>query len=187
MDVRKKITISTIFFVPTLGINRAYLENQGINFINGYIKDAGREVQYENCVYLLFKPINWDFFQDFVDEEYERTTNLIDDYDYEGGFVVMVYQLNPEYEVDFGIIKRGRYSKTSQEFQSLFPKIKKIIKNGKYMDEISLQLQIFNKSEGLREYWEDKFGVSLTKDMEVWSGFQEEDEILDVTKIKELV
>jgi hypothetical protein len=183
MEIKK--TITSIFIVPTLSIGREKLADNG--YINGYIKDARKEVQYESCVYLLFKPEDLDKFREFLDTEYERTKSIIDDYDYEDGFVVVVYMLNSKLEKDFELIKRGKYSKTSPAFQAIFPKIVKLKRNGLYKDEISLQYRIFNKTEDLRKYWEDLLDAELTPDMEVWSTFIAEDETLNLDKIKDNV
>jgi hypothetical protein len=183
MEIKK--TITSIFIVPTLSIGRERLADNG--YINGYIRDARKEVQYESCVYLLFKPEDLDKFREFLDTEYERTKSIIDDYDYEDGYVVVVYMLNSKLEKDFELIKRGKYSKTSPAFQSTFPKIVKLKRNGLYKDEISLQYRIFNKTEDLRKYWEDLLDAELTPDMEVWSTFIAEDETLNLDKIKENV
>jgi hypothetical protein len=48
-------------------------------FVNGYIKDGMRDTQYENAVYILFKPENLDKFRVFLDGEYERTKSIIDE------------------------------------------------------------------------------------------------------------
>ena len=183
MEIKK--TITSIFIVPTLSIGREKLGDNG--FINGYIKDGRKDVQYEGCVYLLFKPENLDKFREFLDVEYERTKSIIDDYDYEDGYVVIVYMLNSKLEKDFDLIKQGKYSKTSSAFQSIFPKIVKLKRNNLYKDEISLQYRIFNKTEDLKKYWEDKFDAELDADMEVWSTFIEEDEILNLDKLKDNV
>ena len=180
-----KRTISTIFIVPTLSIDRARLKDVG--FINAYIKDELRDVQYENAVYLLFKPNSLDKFKEFLDGEYERTKDIIDDYDYEDGYVVVVYALNNKFKRDFKLIRQGKYSTTSPEFQALFPKIVKIKKNGLHKDEISLQYRVFNKTEDLRVFWQEKFDVEFDDDMEVWGTFIEEDETLNLDKIKEHV
>lgn len=181
MELKK--TITSIFMVPTLKIDRERLKSN--EFINAYIKDGGKDVQYKNAIYLLFHPKDIDKFKVFLDDEYERTKALIDDYDYEGGFVVLVYELNTKFNKDFGLIKMGRYSKTSPEFQALFPKIVKLEKNGMKKDEISLQYRIFNKTEDLKEYWEEKLGIEFEDSMEVWQGFIEENEILFIDKLKE--
>ena len=178
-------TVTTIFIVPTLSISRDKLRDN--IFINGYIKDGRRDVQYENAVYLLFKPENIDKFKEFLDEEYERTKSIIDDYDYEDGYVVVVYEINSKLKNDIELIKQGKYSKTSPAFQGIFPKVVKIKKNGLHRDEISLQYRVFNKTEDLVKFWEDKLGIELPEDLEVWHGFFDEFETLDLIKIKEYV
>jgi hypothetical protein len=127
-----KITITSIFMVPTLKIDREALSNSG--FVNGYLSDSRRDVQHRNAVYLLFKPENLDKFREFLDAEYERTTYILDDYDYEDGYVVVVYQLNPMWREDFMLVREGMYSRTSPEFQKDFPKVIKILKNGLHRD-----------------------------------------------------
>ena len=126
MEVKK--TITSIFMVPTLRIDKERMRANG--FINAYSKDAKRDVQYDNCVYLLFRPKDLDAFREFLDDEYERTKTIIDDYDYEDGFVVLVYELNDKFKRDFDLVRKGKYSETSREFQTLFPKIIKLKKNG---------------------------------------------------------
>jgi hypothetical protein len=187
MEIRKNIT--SIFMVPTLKVPKDALK--GNSFINAYIKDARREDQYKDSIYLLFKPENLDKFREFLDSEYERTKSVIEDYDYEDGYVVVVYQLNNEYKKDFLLIKEGKYSKTSKEFQKLFPKDISITTTRKiFKNELSLQYRIFNKTEDLIEFWEYKLGVDLNNiignDFEVWDGWDEQKEILELDKIKEL-
>ena len=183
--MERKHTITSIFIVPTLSIGREKLIDNG--FVNGYIKDGMRDTQYENAVYILFKPENLDKFRVFLDREYERTKSIIDDYDYEDGYVVVVYEINSKLKNDIELIKQGKYSKTSPAFQGIFPKVVKIKKNGLQKDEISLQYRVFNKTEDLVQFWEDKLGIELPEDLEVWHGFFEEFETLDLIKIKEYV
>lgn len=174
--------------VPTLNVPKDALKGNG--FINAYIRDSGSENEYKDSIYLLFKPTDLDKFREFLDNEYERTKNIIEDYDYDDGYVVVVYQLNEKFKKDFTLIKQGKYSKTSEEFQKVFPKIIKIVKNGLHRDELSLQYRIFNKAEDLIDFWEDKLGINLKdavgNDFEVWEGWDETKEILELNKIKEL-
>lgn len=183
MEVKK--TISSIFFVPTFKISRDDLKLN--NFINAYVIDKRRDVQYKDAAYLLFRPDDLSRFKEFVDKEYERTKLLIDDYNYEDNHVVLVYQFNPDFLEDYDLIKSGKYSETSSEFQNLFPKVIKIIRNGSQKDELSLQHRIFNKTDDLKSYWEDKLNVKFSSSMEVWQGFFIENEQLDMDKIKEYV
>jgi hypothetical protein len=181
MELKK--TITSIFMVPTLKIDRDRLRDNG--FINAYMKDGRKDVQYENAAYLLFHPKDLDKFKEFLDDEYERTKSIIDDYDYENGFVVLVYTLNPKFKKDFDFVKSGKYSKTSKEFQAEFPRVIKIKKNGLHKDEVSLQYRVFNKTEDLKKYWEEKIGIEFDDSMEVWQGFIDERETLFIDKLKE--
>jgi hypothetical protein len=110
---------------------------------------------------------------------------MVDDYDYEDGYVVVVYGLNPMWREDFMLIREGLYSKTSDEFQKIFPKVIKIIKNGLHRDEISLQYRIFKKTEDLKQYWEDRLDITFGEDMEVWDGFDTNKETLDLENVKQ--
>ena len=183
MEIKK--TITSIFMVPTLGVPRGALVENG--FINGYSKDDSRDVQYENSIYLLFKPKNLDKFREFLDSEYERTKAIVDDYDYEDGYVVVVYELDKKFSKDFDLVRKGKYSKTSKPFQALFPKVIKLVRNGLHKDEISLQYRVFNRTEDLVKFWEDKLDVEFDEDQEVWHGYIEEDEVLNIEKLKEYV
>lgn len=183
MELKK--TISTIFMLPTLKISKEKLSENG--FINCFEFDEGHDVSYPNAIFLLFKPTDFRTFRAFLDEEYERTTNIIEDYDYGKGFVVVVYKLDNKYVKDFNLIRNGRYSKTSKAFQSLFNKTIKIIRNGTYAEEISLQFRIFNKTKDLIDFWEEKMGIRLAADMEVWQAYEKEREILTIVKLESYV
>ena len=110
---------------------------------------------------------------------------MFDDYDYPDGYVVIVYQLNPRFKKDFLLIREGMYSKTSSSFQALFPKVVKVKVGNLNRDEISLQYRVFNKTEDLVKFWEDKLGVEFDDDQEVWHAFELDKEILNINKIKE--
>lgn len=183
MDTKK--TISSTFFVPSLKIGKDNLLKAG--YINAYFRDDNKDTQYEDCVYLLFKPENLIDFRMFLDDEYERTSNIIEDYDYGGGFVVVVYKLNPRFKKDFDLIKKGKYSHTSKSFQAEFPKIVKIPNGLSYKEEVSIQFRIFNKTKDLRDFWEQKLDIRFDDEQEVWYEFNEEKETLTYEKLKELV
>jgi hypothetical protein len=183
MEVKK--TITSIFMVPTLKAPKDALRNNG--FINGYIKDETAEHHYEGCIYLLFRPDNIDQFREFLYNEYERTKDIVEDYDYEGGYVVVVYKLDSSYGEDFELVRNGGYSRTSKEFQLQFPKVIKITKHGLSKDEISLQYRIFNRTQDLIDFWEEKLGIRFDNHMEVWEGFEEHKEVLNINKLKEHV
>ena len=76
-----KKTITSIFMVPTLNVPKDALLNNG--FLNAYVGDVDKDIQYENSVYLLFLPKDIEQFREFLDDEYERTESVIEDYDYD--------------------------------------------------------------------------------------------------------
>jgi|SRR6478735_10987835 len=175
---------TTIFMVPTLGINREELRANG--FIEAYVQDKLKEVNYEDSVYLLFKPSNLTKFKYFLDNEYDRTSSILEDYDYPKKMVVIVYKLEERFKRDFELVKVGKYSQTSLTFQELFPKLlKRLDKQGTGKEDLSIQWRIFNKTPDMVELWENELGVDFNDKMEVWPTFNIEKETLDITKIKE--
>lgn len=186
-----KSTVTTMFMVPTLRIPKNTLLQNG--FINAYSRDSMRgeeyltDPTYENSIYLLFKPTDLDKFREFMNSEYQRQdTTLFEDYDYEGGFVILVYRLKEEFSEDYALIRKGKYSKTSEKFQKTFPRTVTVY-NQKNIgsEEVSLQTRIFEKTEDLVAYWEDKIGQSLPDDFELWSIFDYEKETLNLNNIKD--
>ena len=170
-------TITTIFLVPTLGIPKNELANNG--FINAYTKDSMKEGFPFDVIYLLFKPRDLNKFRHFLLSEYARTKNIIDDYDYERRYVVVVYKLSDNIKKDVMLVKQGKYSKTSPEFQKLFPPSVQVKRGNHIKVEPSLQIRVFRKSKDLKEYWENKIGQELDDDQEVWETYSEENEILN--------
>jgi hypothetical protein len=181
--VKLKKTVSTIFLLPTLKIPKEDIKKNG--FINAYSFDSEKEIQYEDCIYVLFKPDDLDYFRDFLERERERTSNIVEDYDYEDGFIVVVYKLNPEFKRDFNLVRKGKYSKTSKRYKELFPKTV-LVESGNFTkNETSLQHRIFDRSFDLIEFWETKLAMRFTDDMELWEGFHAEKETLIINKIRE--
>ena len=179
-----KRTVSSIFMMPTLKIPRENLHKNG--YINSYTDDSNKQYSYENALYLLFKPTDLSVFREFLDKEYERTKQIIDDYDYNDGYVVIVYELDSSWKEDFALIKKGKYSTTSNLFKKLFPeRISKFSYPNSNLKD-SLQYMIFTKDSRLIDFWEDKIDTSLiiANDLEVWPAYDLEKEMLNIDKIK---
>jgi hypothetical protein len=187
MEKIYKKTITTIFMVPTLGIDRGDLSKN--NFINAYLGDIDLDLYLEqDVVFLLFKPNDRLNFDIFLEKERQRTTDLIDDYDYHDNYVVLVYSLSEEYKTDFNLIRHSKYSQTSKKFQNLFPKQVTDYSNDGNRTLPSLQHMIFSKDERLQSYWENELGTTLIsrRNLEIWPGFDEKKELLDMEQIDEL-
>lgn len=177
----KSRTITSIFMMPTLNINRDSLFNNG--YVDAYIDDKNKQYPYEQMLYLLFKPQDLQLFKNFLDQEYERTKQIIEDYDYEEGFVVVVYALDKRWSNDFELIKESKYSKTSKEFQNLFPKkLTNFVDKKDTEEKTSLQHLIFQRDGKLLTFWEEKIGTNVltTNNLEVWPYFNIEKETLKI-------
>lgn len=174
--MKRTKTITTLFIVPTLKIPPDDLTSN--NFLNGYVKDDVKEYNSEDTVLLLFKPPDILKFNEFLSLEYERNPAIVEDYNINKDFIVVVYKLNPDYKADFTLIKQGKYSKTSKQFQTLFPAVIKRVVDGLQKDELSLQTMIFRKAENLIQYWEEKFDVIFNETHEVWYGWDDKIECI---------
>lgn len=168
--------------VATLTIPKEELVRNG--FINAYADDELHTIKYPKgeVVFILLKPSDFSKFKEFLNKEYERN-NVVEDYDYEGGFVVVVYSLNKDFRKDFDLIREGKYSKTSKQFQKLFTK--NIQLNGKI--EKSLQYRVFNKTQDLIAYWNERIGVTLSPEQELWEMYDVQKETLNINNIKQLL
>lgn len=164
--------------LPTVGINKNRLKENG--FVNAFVIDPYRTTQYQDAIYVLFKPTDFHKFRQFVDAEYDRTDDLVDDYDYEDNHVVLVYNLRPDLKPDFDRVRKGKYSETSQDFKKIFPEKVFLYDTGHTKAEVSVQKKIFIKSPDLRKFWEDRFGMTLPPDAEVWELFTESKETLKI-------
>lgn len=115
-----KYNCSTLFLLYPLGLSVQGLSGTG--FRNCYLRDSERpEYNSLNIVLLLFKPRDSTRFQCLVDTEKSRTPLFIDEYDYEGGYTVMVYEFPPDLASDYALFKEGKYSRLSKEFQKTVP------------------------------------------------------------------
>lgn len=166
--------ITSIFMTPTLGHSINKLKLKGYLGAYSGVKDIRED---PDAIFLLFNPDNIDF-SDFLKKEYETSPYIIEDFNYENNYVVVVYGLNPLFKEDFDKVRLGKYSKTSKDFQELFPKIIDISNGDELIKSESIQYKIFNKTKDLRDYWEDKLGIKCFPDQELWDGYDAENELL---------
>lgn len=164
----QKVTDSTRFLVRGLGLTRTTLKKQG--FINAYIDDVIHEPHYVRSVYLLFKPEDLGLFEEFLQAQRMESGLIAEDYDYPEGYVVVVYNFPALYWRDYTLFLEGKYSKFSKGFKSLFPKEKSgVTRQGIPYKEPSFYAHIFDKSEVMRRYWEERFEVIFDDDQEYWN------------------
>lgn len=165
-------TNSTIFLLPGLGLNRKELTEK-YGFVNAFIGDVNRTIRIKG-IYLLFTGMNGHFFED-----YPEFTNIFEDL-YEpvkdSGYMVLIVPFPKHFIKDYKSILKGEYSKLSKKYKELFPDTKD--------DKPSLYHHIFNKTDGLKKYWEENLDSELNTDLDFWEKFDSETETLDINKIK---
>lgn len=168
-----KINATTMFIVPLLKFNKAELIDS-YGFKSAYIEDSYKEEQYERAIYMVFKPKFINKFNDFVEEERDR---IIDEYDYPGGYIVLVYQWDEKWKKDIELILKGKFSKTSKAFKREIPEFVLIKGVGFPKQKLSTQHMIFQKSELIKKYWQDLYDIEFEEEDEIWQ-FKTENEIL---------
>lgn len=171
MKYNKKMTCTTLFLRPTLEIKTRDLEAN--NFINAYLDDISHDIHYEDCIYLLFKPHDFDKFQYFLSRERSRIS-IVEDYDYEE-YVVVVYNIPEKFKKDYQLFLEGKYSEFSKDIREVI---------GNNISPECIQLKVITKSPELKEHWEKEFGVEMDQDQEVWEKPDLSREVLDIDEIR---
>lgn len=175
----RKMTVCSLFIVPLLKLNRAEIIENG--FENAFIQDNLKEeegISYDNGVYALFRPFKLDKFNDFVMNERKTNKYFIDEYDYPGGFTILVYNYDDKWKSDVRLLMNGKFSKTSENFQKEIPEVvvnKNHFNNSNVKREMSVQHHIFRKTETLRKYWKTEFDLDLidNEETEYWQYYPE--------------
>jgi hypothetical protein len=175
----RKMTVCTLFIVPLLKLNRKEIIEQG--FENAFIQDKLKEeegISYDNGVYLLFRPFKLEQFNEFVQKERKNNKYFMDEYDHPNGWTVLVYNYDKKWENDVKLLMKGKFSKTSAEYQAEIPELvssNKVMKSNGGKREMSTQHHIFKKTETLRRYWKSELGLELDNDIETeyWQYYEE--------------
>jgi hypothetical protein len=162
-------TITTIFCVPLLGIGRGLLKQNG--FIDAYVDDKITNPNFDDAIYLLFRPEYPSRFRKFLNHEYLRSKLILDDYDIKDGFCIVVYRPASSHSKDIELVKQGKYSKVSKDFQSFFPFYVEIEKDGIIRKEKSLQQRVFNKDTSLLDYCITNNIQNYIKNDEYWYSY----------------
>ena len=183
------LTKTTEFLIRPLGIvpkhehYPEWLIVKRYGFLNGFIKDQDHETSIERPVFLLFKPSNPVGINKFITEEYEIGL-LKEDYDYPGGYIVLLYEFPEEYKADYDLILQAKYSKTSKGFKDLFPEIRSATmsrnKKGEPVEKIqrTFQYMVLHQDPVLKENVENAYGAKLDSDSELYDIFRIEKETL---------
>lgn len=174
------LTSATIFLLKGIGLRA--LEMKKVGFINAYIDDVDHEPHYDKSLYLLFKPESVAELSLFIGQEKLRTGALVEDYDYAGGFTVLVYTFPYQYHREWNHFLKGEWSEFSAKYAELFPKEVNIkTKTGAQRKDASIWNLVFNRLPELKEFWEKRIDVVLDDEMELWSIPDIKKETLDIS------
>lgn len=183
---------STIFLLNPLDLDKQRLDK--IGFKGTYLNDEYNKTEYENPVFILFKPENVFNFQVFVDAEYDRVNkhtgskDLRGDYNRGDGEVVLVYEF--PFAEDYQRFITGKYSEFSEEIIKTYPKTIKFKKGDNEVTLLGIPYRIITKDKEsqellteaygdnflvhqpiltMAEMLEDRYGTPFTEDMELWT------------------
>lgn len=123
-------------------------------FEQSYIKDDITNAVYDIPVlYLKFKTANGicPIHDYLITHKY-----FVDVYDLDINEIIYVFAIPSIYHEDYHIFLKGKYSQLSKKFKELF------FNDPNFMD-------IFNKSDKLREEMSKNLGVNIPKENELWS------------------
>lgn len=170
-----KYNCSSLFMLrPTTELGITEWSDYGL--INSYLEDELSDYKGD-YLFVVCKPKDINLFQVLVQLEEEKL-NFIEDYDYGGGYVVLVYTIPEELKEDFEKFKRGEYSKLSPKFKNLHDRT--VLINS--IEVPSLQFLIMYKDPDFKREMEEYLGVEMSKDQELWS-VPGEREILSIEKL----
>lgn len=176
---------TSMFLVPALGLDVGHLRTN-YGFINGYLGDRHYEHKIGNCLHLLFLPEDLSDFQAFLAQQY-RKSQILDEYDYTGGYVVIVYQFPEIYLRELKLFLKGKFSRFSKQYVSVLPSVTYSPNSeGRNVPTVSLQYMVCNKSPAMKNFWEDRFKMELDPQNEYWFRPKMTRETLDIEKIKRL-
>ena len=205
--VKENSNMTTRYFIQPFGFNYALLSKYG--FINTYLGDIDREPASDGILlYFLFKPsmeqeksidrygkekINESEYEllikkiEELEEKDPENRVYVEDYDYEGGYIILVLRLPKELEEDYEKFLNGEYSKFSEKFRKFFPKnaVYDILDaNGALAKRPgkSYQYMVIHKEPELRHALEEHFGCTFEDDQELEGLWDEEKDYLDISK-----
>jgi hypothetical protein len=180
MTIDKEVrnsNISELFILPVLGIPKHLLLQN--SFINCYLFNEEEDIKYENCLYLLFKPKNMEWFNNFVASEEDRGANILEEYDYGGIYTMLVYNIPEKFRKDVDVVLQGKYSKVSKEYKDMFPKL---ISDG-VKESLGLAWCVLHKKEYIKKYWEEELDMIFPVENEYWKLYEISSESFNVNKL----
>jgi len=171
----EKKNVATIYLLPGLidNLKSSTKDLERMGLVNAYLTDVNHDKKWQDSIYLLFKVTDPVQLGDFILKHEDK---IVDEYDYEGGFTVIVFCFPIKHIANYMAFKQGKYSWFTAEYKDLFNRLpspeEKLIGLKK-----SVTHCVFNKSPDLRAIIEERIGEKLPHDSELASYPGEEVEL----------
>lgn len=174
---------STLFILkPVVGVNWGILKSD-FGLINSYLKDKAREDLNGDMLFVLFKPTDFDYFEMFLEEQSEKNLSFVEDYDYTGGYIVIVYKIPEILKPDFELFKKGQYSRFSSLIKECYDK--QVV--AFLQPHPTFQWGVFEKAKWLKKELEEFLETQIERGSELWNLPDiEGKEVLTLEKLEEL-
>lgn len=162
--------------MPLIGYSKMELKPY---IVNAYLGDTSmNDWDFSSPdVFVLFKWMYNNSFRE-LEKKLENDKYFKVSYDAVDGYIMFVFTISPSFERDYNHFITGKYSKFSDPAK---------IRIMRHRTKNSPMPLILDKDSTLREYWEDKIGIQLSADDEVWPIINKDDEIFDKNEFKKLM
>lgn len=175
VESKTKLNLTSLFLLPIYGI---YHQVKKVGFVNAYLSDVNREPINNTDIhlYLLFHPDPEQMIElEDIREKLEAIDNspLLEDYDYEDGYVVLVLKFPEQFRDDYNKFLLGKYSKFSHEFKNKLPRETVVDLHGEKIPGKSFQLMVCDKDKRLIKNFKDKMDLDISEAEEYWSIYDE--------------
>lgn len=191
-----KYTKTATFLFPLLEIPKSLFDCKikkfgktvyTTRFLNAYLKNdcitkykSNEDIDYIFLAIRNYRDVDFESFYSTL----TALPNYIDSYDNKD-CLIAVFSIPEETQMDFSLIIKGKYSKLTSNGKKL------ILANNFFSFKNVVIPLILNKSEVLKENWEEKLSTELSPvnlgDQEVWAILDIEEETLNKKILNSLV
>jgi len=171
-----KPTKTVDFVLPLLGYSKVDLSPY---LVNAYLGDTSM-VDWDLDSPDVFVLLRWAYNQSFKDLEkmLEMDKYFKVSYDLLDNYIMFVFTISPSFRPDFDRFMEGSYSEFSDPAK---------IRIMRHRTKSSPMPLILDKDRSLKEHWENKIGVQLSSNDEVWPIVNKDDEVFDKNEFKKLM
>ena len=172
-----KPTKTVDFIFPLTGYDKVDLAPY---LVNAYLGDKDMldwDLESPDIFVLMKYYGNRHFMR--LEKELETNKYFNTSYSLWGGkYIMFVFTISPSFKPDYDRFMQGKYSELSDPAK---------IRIMRHRAKDSPMPLILDKDSSLKIYWEDRLGVTLTANDEVWPILNKNDEFFDRNEFKKLM